>query len=151
MGLQAFDSKRYKRRPKGDILFPVKVLVKDGVTLDTAEIHEVTKADSRAAELRQSAPRSERLLWNLIEPMGFMHSVPLFGFVADFYHPTAHICIEVDGFVHRGRIWKDINRDRALSSKGIKTFRFKASEVYHDPGSVAMHVKNILTLATPIG
>ncbi len=114
-------------------------------------IENVTEPQIHASILRQTAPRSEQMLWQLIEPMGFQHSVPMHGYIIDFYHPVARIAIEVDGSAHLRRKMKDRRRDRVLFKKGqIRTYRFWASRVYEDAGEVAMHIKNVLTLATPV-
>ena len=42
----------------------------------------------------------------------------------DFYFPTVHIALEIDGSQHRFRKEHDIKRDRFLASKGIRVIRF---------------------------
>lgn len=138
------------RGRNGKILYPVKVIARDGETLPEPVIEQVDNASLTASYLRQTAPRSEQILWERLEQMGFRHSVPMFGYILDFYHPVARIAIEVDGAVHRKRKLKDRRRDRVLYKHGIRTHRFWAVRVYENADEVAMHVKNILTLATPV-
>jgi very-short-patch-repair endonuclease len=141
----------YGRKPKNrrtirEIYFPCKILVKDGKTLDTPEIQPTSEADSLAWRLRQSAPGSERMLVDAMLEFGFKHSYPLHGYVADFYHPEACVCVEIDGSVHRNRKAKDRLRDRILFKHGVETYRFWASSCYQERERIITHVKHILQL-----
>lgn len=137
---------------KSQILFPVKIIARDGKVLHTPEVQRVTDADSIAFILRQKAPNCERRLWQKIEAMGFKHSYPLIGYILDFFHPGVRVCVEVDGQFHADPMRKahDRKRDKALMAYGVKVFRFHSEQAYKEPDSVAMHIKNILTLNTPL-
>lgn len=47
----------------------------------------------------------------------------------DFYFMYAHLCVEIDGEVHKFRRKHDSERDKFLLSKGIKTIRFTNAQI----------------------
>lgn len=82
-----------------------------------------------AAKWRQDCPESERIFkagLQVLESHGifFQHSVPLFGYIGDFYSPRHKLLIEIDGPHHAQRRGLDYRRDAHLRAKGIKTVRF---------------------------
>src|SRR5262249_25142191 len=129
---------------------PVKILMRDGVALENPETLTNTAAISAANRLRMEAPRSEQLMWDSLKGLGFEHSVPMYGYVMDFYHPSLRICVEIDGSVHRTRKAQDRRRDEALRRRGIETYRFWARHVYQEQERIVGHIRNIVELKSPI-
>src|SRR5688572_21293558 len=84
----------------------------------------------RAKELRICMTESEKKLWEYlrIKPMGyrFRRQHPLLSYIADFFCYKLNLVIEIDGGIHntKDRRAKDIEKETALSIKGIKTIRF---------------------------
>jgi very-short-patch-repair endonuclease len=103
---------------------------------------------SLANHLKQTAPRSEWLLWERLEPMGFEHSVPLLGWVVDFYHAATHVAVELDGAVHRTpqRRTKDRKKDKVLRAHGVYVYRFAAELAYNDLDRLVGHIRNTVEL-----
>ncbi|WP_439651153.1 endonuclease domain-containing protein [Pontibacter harenae] len=60
------------------------------------------------------------------------HSVG--NFILDFYCPSEHLAIELDGQVHQHAAAEqaDIERDQALQELGIKVIRFENKEVFNN-------------------
>jgi very-short-patch-repair endonuclease len=58
--------------------------------------------------------------------------VPLLGFVADFYAPSARLIVEVDGGYHARRVTADARRDRKLARVGYRTLRVSAELATRD-------------------
>ena len=87
---------------------------------------------------------AERALWIVLEPLGFKRQVSIEsarrtgrGYILDFYHRSAGICIEVDGAYHGRHCGRDGRRDRDLKLLGIETIRLKNSDVLgHDAGEI---------------
>ncbi len=107
--------------------------------------------DERAAFRSANAERmklwptsAERALWIVLEPLGFKRQVSIEsarrtgrGYILDFYHKAAGICIEVDGAYHGRHCGRDGRRDRDLRMLGIETVRLKNSDVLgRDAGEI---------------
>lgn len=142
------DLKLKERRHKLDKPAPVRVLVRDGVVLDSPETLTNPAEISIANRLKQEAPASERMLVPAMAAMGFSHSVPMFGYYLDFYNPRLKLCVEIDGYVHRGRRKQDRRRDASLRGAGIETHRFWARTVYNELDRVVHHIENLVALKT---
>ena len=144
------DLKQKESRHRLDNPQPLKILAQDGVILPDPIVVTNTAALAAANRLRADAPKSERMIAEDMAAMGFHHSVPMIGYVMDFYHPALRLCVEIDGAVHRGRKAKDRARDRRLNSIGVETYRFWASSVYSDQERILRHIQNIVELKSPM-
>ena len=84
--------------------------------------------------------------------LGFLHSSPVCGYVADFFHPYARIVVEIDGPQHFEPAARrhDRIRERRMSKKGIRTMRFRCGMVYNSPDDVIRQVRDAVELATPL-
>ena len=123
---------RYRGMGKGEH-GPVKVLF-------SRDKHPVvdppTKLGMRAGELRLEAPKCELLLREALESfkargVEFQHSVPMHGFIADFYCPDHNLIVELDGPHHKHRQKYDRRRDEVFRKHGIRTLRYPSAWVYH--------------------
>jgi ATP-dependent DNA helicase RecQ len=93
----------------------------------------------RARELRREMTPPERLLWSRLrggglEGLRFRRQHPFDPYVLDFYCHEARLCVEVDGWGHNmgGQGERDERRDAFLASKGVRTYRIIAAEVFDD-------------------
>ena len=89
----------------------------------------------RARSLRRRMTPPERRLWNVLKgrPEGFKfrRQHPLGPYVLDFFcHETA-LAIEVDGLAHElgSNPPRDIRRDAWVAEQGIRTLRFRATDM----------------------
>jgi ATP-dependent DNA helicase RecQ len=105
----------------------------------------------RARELRYEMSPPERLLWSRMQGKGldglkFRRQHPIDPYILDFYCPNARLAVEVDGWGHnmgdQGK--RDERRDAFLASRGIRTHRIVASDIYDDLEEV---LASIITLA----
>jgi very-short-patch-repair endonuclease len=77
----------------------------------------------------------ERRLWTILKgrPDGFKfrRQHPLGPFTLDFFCYEASLRIEVDGLAHElgSNPQRDLRRDAFVADKGVKTLRFRATEV----------------------
>ena len=73
---------------------------------DTLALHAHT--------MRQAPTESEARLWRALRSsqlgVAFRRQVPLLGFIADFYAPSARLVVEVDGGYHARRVTADARR-----------------------------------------
>jgi len=73
---------------------------------DTLPLHAHT--------MRQAPTDSEARLWRALRSsqlgVAFRRQVPLLGFIADFYAPSARLVVEVDGGYHARRVTADARR-----------------------------------------
>ena len=95
---------------------------------DTLALHAHT--------MRQAPTDSEARLWRALRAsqlgVAFRRQVPLLGFIADFYAPSAHLIVEVDGGYHARRVSADARRDRKLTRAGYRVVRVQAELVTRD-------------------
>ena len=95
---------------------------------DTLALHAHT--------IRQAPTDSEARLWRALRSsqlgVAFRRQVPLLGFIADFYAPSARLIVEVDGGYHARRVTADTRRDRKLARAGYRVLRVEAPEVMRD-------------------
>jgi very-short-patch-repair endonuclease len=108
---------------------PVKVIFSQSDCPIVDDPDPANRKARLAARYRQNAPESERTFaaaLTILEPHGifFQHSVPLYGYIGDFYSPRHKLLIEIDGPVHAKRRKYDRIRDWHLKQKGIRTVRF---------------------------
>jgi very-short-patch-repair endonuclease len=96
------------------------------------------KYGQRAKNLRKSAPKAERLLWNALSALRtetkihFRRQHPLPPFIADFSCVKARLIIELDGFSHDVRQAYDAKRDAEICRKGWLIMRFSNEEIEHN-------------------
>ena len=94
-------------------------------------------------QLRSEMPVAERLLWKHLrnEALGvkFRRQVSVAKYVVDFYCPSLHLAIEVDGESHAGEVAQeyDESRQRAIESLGIRFIRVANEDVYRSALDVA--------------
>ena len=80
-------------------------------------------------ELRNNSTFGEILLWNQLKAgrmLGykFNRQKPLGIFITDFYCKNLNLVIEVDGYSHRDRHVKNIEREKHLNEMGLAILRF---------------------------
>ena len=104
----------------------------------------------RAKKLRISMTEPEKKLWGYLRtsPMGyrFRRQHPLLNYIADFFCYKLNLVIEVDGAIHNRKDKKarDIEKEIALSIKGIKTVRFTNFEVMQQFEKVIDKIQTML-------
>ena len=99
-----------------------------------------------AKRFRRNPTPDERVLWNALRSnalagLHFRRQQVIGGFIADFYCAIAQLAIELDGAVHAGQIEEDDERDRAFSSKGIRTMRIASERVRSELGLVLREIR----------
>lgn len=86
--------------------------------------------------LRAEMPVAERLLWKHLrnEALGvkFRRQSSIGKYVVDFYCPSLHLAIEVDGASHAGEAAQayDETRQREIESLGVRFIRVANEDVY---------------------
>ena len=107
--------------------------------------HYAPHLRQNARELRKNMTRQERKLW-----YDFLKQLPitvkrqeLIGrYIADFYIPSAHLAIELDGSQHyeeSGQAY-DHERDAFFSAQGITVLRYPNNEVTQNFTGVCEHI-----------
>jgi very-short-patch-repair endonuclease len=86
-----------------------------------------------AKKLAKNLTGSEKKLWNILKDKlndaTFYKQSIVYGYIIDFWCPSAKLAIEVDGSVHLNQLSCDASRDTNLAKYGIKTVRFKNEDV----------------------
>ena len=88
----------------------------------------------RAKDLRREMTEAEKILWqrlraNRLNGLHFRRQQVIDGFIVDFYCHSAGVVVEVDGGVHQQQAEYDTERDKVLSSRGLRLLRFQNQEV----------------------
>lgn len=103
------------------------------------------KKHAFAKKLRANLTRPEKILWKRLcsKKLGvwFYSQSLMYGYIVDFWCPSAGIAVEVDGKSHRGRKAYDSKRDAVLLKKGIITMRFTNTAVRRNPAAVAALIR----------
>ena len=109
---------------------------------DTLALHAHT--------MRQAPTDSEARLWRALRAsqlgVAFRRQVPLLGFIADFYAPSARLIVEVDGGYHAQRVTADARRDRKLERKGYRVVRLEAELVMRDLPAAVLALRRALAV-----
>lgn len=96
--------------------------------------------------LRSEMPVAERLLWKHLrgEALGvkFRRQVSIGRYVVDFYCPSLHLAIEVDGESHAGEAAQayDEVRQGEIESLGVRFLRVANEDVYRNTLDVAASI-----------
>ena len=107
----------------------------------------------RAKELRNSAPTSERLLWQQLRnrKLGYKFSrqMPIGPYFADFLCRELKLIIELDGDSHDYTPEYDRRRDAYCLSNGYQILRFCNADVMKNLEGVVSRVQATLAQAHP--
>ena len=97
-----------------------------------------------ARELRKCATKEERKFWKFIReiPIRAYRQRPIDHYIVDFYFPSKHIVIELDGGQHYQHPYKQYDEERTqiLRSLGLTVLRFSNYEIKTNFDAVCMHV-----------
>ena len=100
------------------------------------------EAQKRQA-LRREMPVAEKLLWKHLrnENLGvkFRRQFSIGRYVVDFYCPSLHLAIEVDGESHAGEVAQEYDeaRQSEIESLGVRFIRVSNEDVYRSALDVA--------------
>jgi very-short-patch-repair endonuclease len=102
--------------------------------LRRAEPRSALLTKSRAQQLRQIAPFSERILWSLLRGRRlngrkFRRQQPVGPYVADFFCEATKLVIELDGESHGDRQTQDRARDEYMRQRGLIVLRIPNDEL----------------------
>jgi very-short-patch-repair endonuclease len=110
----------------------------------------------QARELRHATTQPERTLWAVIRKnqigLRFRREHPIGPYVLDFYCPSVHLCLEVDGPAHDewDQIEHDAVRDAYLIAHGVQVLRFKAAEIEQRPAAVIARIRQAAPPPSPM-
>ena len=96
-----------------------------------------------ARGLRKNLTDSETVLWSRLrrkqlEGVQFYRQKPIGRFIVDFFAPSAHLVIEVDGSQHlqEDHMKRDQERDEYLAGLGLEVLRFDSRQVLTETAAV---------------
>ena len=102
-------------------------------------------------ELRQTATKAEKILWEYLrdrrfDGLKFRRQHPLNKFIADFYCHEKKLVIELDGTIHDEKFNADYDNARTyeLEGFGITVIRFKNNEVEKNVEFVLSEIRKII-------
>jgi very-short-patch-repair endonuclease len=110
-----------------------------GQRIDPAKLQQ-------AKALRRNMTLAEKRLWtalraNRLQGFHFRRQQIIDGFIVDFYCHAASLVVEVDGPVHDQQADYDAERDRTLSTRGLRILRVHNSEVLQDLKGVLARIE----------
>lgn len=96
---------------------------------------------AKARESRRTMTPQERLLWyalrrNKRPGLHFRRQQVIAGFIVDFYCHSAALAVELDGAYHDARSDYDAERDKLLSTMGIRVLRIENKLLTGDADAV---------------
>jgi very-short-patch-repair endonuclease len=99
----------------------------------------------RAKQLRSNMTPEEQVLWqhlraNRLDGWHFRRQQIIDGFIVDFYCHKVGLVIELDGPIHANQVEHDVERDNALSSRGLQVVRVKNKQIVQDIESVLARI-----------
>lgn len=99
-----------------------------------------------AHDMRQHPTPAEKVLWDRLragrlEGLHFRRQQVIDGFVVDFYCHAAGLVVEVDGAVHDETAAYDADRDRILTTRGLRILRFANDLVLHEMEAVLREIR----------
>ena len=109
----------------------------------------------RARRLRREMTLPEVLLWQALRKqrlpgLRFRRQHPVGAYILDFFCPSAHLAVEVDGSAHdhAARVEHDERRGIWLAQRGITVLRIPAVDVLKNLESVVLAIEQA---ASPSG
>jgi very-short-patch-repair endonuclease/peroxiredoxin len=89
-------------------------------------------------DLRERQTPPEEFFWELVRDrrfagLKFRRQHPLGDFIVDFYCPTLHLAVELDGGVHNDQASQDRDRDEMLAELGVRVLRIRNADFLADP------------------
>jgi very-short-patch-repair endonuclease len=99
-----------------------------------------------ADTLRHELTPAERILWNALRGkrlagLGFRRQHPVGRFVLDFYLPSHHLVVELDGAGHEEQRERDAERTAWLTAYGYRVLRFGNEEVLSNLSGVLEQIR----------
>ena len=109
-----------------------------------AECFDMIPSSRRNARgLRKNLTDSEHVLWSRLrrkqlEGAQFYRQKPIGKYIVDFFAPSAHLVIEVDGSLHlqEDHQKRDQERDEYLAGLGLEVLRFDSRQVLTETAGV---------------
>ncbi len=109
-----------------------------------------------ARHLRHQMTDAERALWvrlrrKQIHGVQFYRQKPIGDFIVDFYAPSAHLVIEVDGAQHLESAQCDADAERTthLNGLGLRVLRFPNRQVLKEIQGVLESIEAAVVAANP--
>jgi very-short-patch-repair endonuclease len=114
----------------------------------TSTKHEVAK------ELRRNMTPEEKIIWqhlrsNRLNGLHFRRQQIIDGFIVDFYCHAAELVVEVDGEIHDQQIEYDLERDKVISSRGLRLLRVKNEDVRNNLDEVLRWIRQACEKTSP--
>lgn len=105
----------------------------------------------KAKSMRMMPTPAEAALWQLVKGkqvcnVRIRRQAPMYGFIADFYCPSAKVVIEADGGYHLDNAAYDEHRDKIFESHGIVTLRFINEDILTNVNKVMDSITQTLAL-----
>ena len=102
-----------------------------------------------ARYMRKNPTPSEEAFWQAVRDrqlcgIKFRRQQVIEQFIVDFFAPSHHLVIEIDGGVHRGREEHDNLREQFLNDCGLRVLRFRSADVERRLSYVLNTVREIL-------
>ncbi|MDP1743240.1 MAG: endonuclease domain-containing protein [Candidatus Amesbacteria bacterium] len=105
---------------------------------------------NRRQDLRLKSTLAEKILWERLRrsELGFkfFRQYSVDGYVMDFYCPTKHLAIEIEGSIHKETSVADYDkfRYRYLEAFGVRFLKFSNQQIYEKIGETIESIKSNL-------
>lgn len=103
----------------------------------------------QSMNLRQNMSGFEKKVWKFLgqleNPWGFLRQWPMDGYFLDFYSQHYCVALEADGPHHLFQKSSDLQRDKILAKKGVRTIRLTPADFQrHSTGDLYLYVRNAI-------
>ena len=109
----------------------------------------------RSDAMRKGMTPAEAILWIHIQPLGFKAQVMLElprlkspskidRYICDFLSADGHLCVEVDGGIHKKKKGHDRRRDTRLAISKIRTLRFGNIRIFRELDAVIREIMDAM-------
>ncbi|MCP4131355.1 MAG: endonuclease domain-containing protein [bacterium] len=98
--------------------------------------------------LRKNPTKAEKIIWKYLRNKKTGHKIRrqhiIDCYIADFVCLRKKLIIEIDGKIHIKQRENDEFRTSILNELGFKVIRFSNDDIYRDPETIALLIKEIL-------
>lgn len=109
----------------------------------------ISRTKTFRKHLRNEGTPAEAVLWRMLKEkqvfgLKFRRQHSVESYILDFYCPSLHLAIELDGEVHTVREDYDEKRTMFLNKEGIYVLRFENRVVFENPQTIIDEIQRVM-------
>lgn len=109
----------------------------------------ISRTKTFRKNLRNESTAAEAVLWSILKGkqvfgLKFRRQHSVETYILDFYCPSLHLAIELDGEVHVMREDYDEKRTSILNKEGVCVLRFENRVVFENPQTIIEEIEKVM-------